>query len=104
MARRKDVEGGPTAERTYVAGTKNVSAPLGKYPGCGLRLKVHEPVRKQWTTIAEDAVASTSLIPWAMQNGLLPETAQKALVSSGKLFECANDVFAQALKSTAIAI
>eukprot|EP00611_Tribonema_gayanum_P017025 TRINITY_DN2954_c0_g1_i1.p1 TRINITY_DN2954_c0_g1~~TRINITY_DN2954_c0_g1_i1.p1 ORF type:complete len:180 (-),score=3.60 TRINITY_DN2954_c0_g1_i1:8-547(-) len=45
--------------------------------------KVHEPVSEQWATLAKDAVASTSLIPWAMQNGLRPEMARNACVRRG---------------------
>eukprot|EP00611_Tribonema_gayanum_P026967 TRINITY_DN653_c1_g2_i2.p1 TRINITY_DN653_c1_g2~~TRINITY_DN653_c1_g2_i2.p1 ORF type:complete len:295 (-),score=31.07 TRINITY_DN653_c1_g2_i2:325-1209(-) len=47
--------------------------------------KIHEPVRKQWTTPAADAVTSTTLIRWAMQNKLTPKMAQKACIRRGDI-------------------
>eukprot|EP00611_Tribonema_gayanum_P019084 TRINITY_DN324_c1_g1_i8.p2 TRINITY_DN324_c1_g1~~TRINITY_DN324_c1_g1_i8.p2 ORF type:complete len:147 (-),score=15.80 TRINITY_DN324_c1_g1_i8:144-584(-) len=47
--------------------------------------KVHQPVRKQRSTSAVDAVTSTSLIHWALQNSLPPKMAQKACIRRGDI-------------------
>ncbi|KAG5185309.1 Cullin binding-domain-containing protein [Tribonema minus] len=45
--------------------------------------KVHKPVKKHWATSMDDALASASLVDWALQNGFQPQMAYKASIRRG---------------------
>eukprot|EP00611_Tribonema_gayanum_P019074 TRINITY_DN324_c0_g2_i1.p3 TRINITY_DN324_c0_g2~~TRINITY_DN324_c0_g2_i1.p3 ORF type:complete len:107 (+),score=11.97 TRINITY_DN324_c0_g2_i1:245-565(+) len=50
--------------------------------------KVHKPVKKHWATSMDDALASASLVEWAMQNGFQPQMAYKASIRRGDVPGC----------------